>query len=226
MRLAYGVMRDDPAEVGAALGYWSAMYLSLGSPTGAAPVTDDPGEVLLRLQPVEAFRHVEVEMDLLWHFMRAMAAKPEFKPVIDWLAIGPDTLQRVAAASLALYAGTMDFCALHALTGTHWLRILWPVLPDPERALRQFWQAIASLYPKIGFPDLPSAETLQAWRSAPCPDWPEIKAAAAKCDDEHDLSLTFSPSRKRRSMATRSTGSSPRAGCGSFLERAALHERA
>ena len=28
--------------------------------TGAAPVTDDPGEVLLRLQPVEAFRHVEV----------------------------------------------------------------------------------------------------------------------------------------------------------------------
>jgi hypothetical protein len=192
MRLAYGVMRDDPAEVGAALGYWSAMYLSLGSPTGAAPVTDDPAEVLLRLQPVEAFRHVEVEMDLLWHFMRAMAAKPEFKPVIDWLAIGPDSLQRVAAASLALYAGTMDFCALHALTGTHWLRLLWPVLPDPDRALRQFWQAIAALYPKIGFCDLPSAETLQAWRTAPCPDWPEIKAEAAKCDDEHDLSLAFS----------------------------------
>ncbi len=73
----------------------------------------------------------------------------------------------------------MDFCALHALTGTHWLRILWPVLPDPERALRHFWQAIASLYPKIGFPDLPSAEMLEAWRTAPCPDWPEIKAAAA-----------------------------------------------
>ncbi len=92
MRLAYGVMRDDPAEVGAALGYWSAMYLSLGSPTGAAPVTDDPGEVLLRLQPVEAFRHVEAEMDLLWHFMRAMAAKPEFSRSSTGSRIGPDTI--------------------------------------------------------------------------------------------------------------------------------------
>jgi hypothetical protein len=192
MRLAYGVMRDDPAEVGAALGYWSACYLTLGPATGAPPVTDDPGEVLLRLQPVEAFRHVDVELDLLWHFMRAMAKKDEFRPVIDWLAIGPDTLSRVAAASLALYAGTMDFCALHALTGTHWMRILWPVLPDPELALRHFWQAIAALYPKIGFPDLPSAEALRAWREAPCPDWPAIKAAAVQCDDEHDLSLTFS----------------------------------
>jgi hypothetical protein len=144
------------------------------------------------MRPIEAFRNVEVEMDLLWHFMRAMAAKPEFTPVIDWLAIGPDTLKRVADASLALYAGTMDFCALHALTGTHWLRILWPVLPDPERALRQFWQAISSLYPKIGFPDLPSGETLERWRNAPAPDWPEIAAAAARSNDEHDLSLVFS----------------------------------
>ena len=85
-----------------------------------------------------------------------MAAKAEFRPVIDWLAIGPGTLRRVASASLALYAGTMDFCALHALTGSHWLRVLWLVLPDPDLALRHFWQAIAALYPKIGFPDLPS----------------------------------------------------------------------
>src|SRR5579871_6664520 len=147
MRLAYAVMRDDPAEAGAALGYWSAMHLSLGAAAGGSPVTDEPAEVLLRMRPIEAFRHVEVEMDLLWHFMRAMAAKPEFSPLIDWLAIGPDTLGRVAAASLALYAGTMDFCALHALTGTHWLRLLRPVLPDPDLALRHFWQAIAALYP-------------------------------------------------------------------------------
>jgi len=192
MRLAYAVMRDDPAEAGAALGYWSAMYLSLGSPSGVAPLTDDPAAVLLRMQPIEAFRHVEVEMDLLWHFMRAMAAKPKFRLVIDWLAIGPDTLKRVAAASLALYAGTMDFCALHAVTGTHWLRLLWPVLPDPNLALRHFWQAIAALYPKIGFPDLPSAEMLDQWRHAPAPNWPEIEAAAVRSNDEHDLSLVFS----------------------------------
>jgi hypothetical protein len=192
MRLAYGVLRDDPAAVGAALGYWSATYLTLGAPTGAAPVTADPAEVLLRMRSIENFRQVDVELDLLWHFMRAMSKKPEFEPVIDRLSIGPDTLGRVAKASLALYAATMDFCALHALTGSHWLRILSPHVPVADLMLRYFWQAIAALYPKIGFPDLPSAEMLETWRRSPCPDWPEIRTAAIECDDEHDLSLTFS----------------------------------
>jgi hypothetical protein len=192
MRLTYGVMRNDPAEVGAALGYWSSVYLELCRATGAEPDTDDPGEVLLALKPVEAFRHIEPELDLLWHFMREMAKQPEFQGVVDRLRIGPDALQRVTRASLALYAGTMDFCALHALTGSHWLRVAWPALPQPELALRYFWQAIATLYPKIGFPNLPSAGQMDEWRNTPTPDWPEIKAAAVKCDDEHDISLAFS----------------------------------
>ena len=222
MRLAYGVMRNDPAEVGAALGYWSAMYLSLGRATGAAPVTDDPAEVLAPPAAGGAFRHVESRRDLLWHFMRAVAAKPEFKPVVDWLAHRPgQPLRRVAAASLALYAGTMDFCALHALTGTHWLRLIAPVLPDPERALRQFWQAIASLYPKIGFPDLPSAEMLQAWRTAPLSGLAGDQGRRRRDATTSTISAWPSrPSRNGRSMATRSIGSSRRAGCGSFLERA------
>jgi hypothetical protein len=192
MRLAYGAMRDDAAEIATALGYWAATYLELGAATGAAPTTDDPAEVLLRMRPIESCRHVETELDLLWHFMRAVAAKPEFRPVVDELAIGPETFGRVREASLALYAGTMDFCALHALTGCHWLRLLQPVTPDPDRALRYFWQAIASLYPKIGFPDLPTAEMLDEWRNLTCPDWPAIEAAAVQSDDEHDLSLVFS----------------------------------
>jgi hypothetical protein len=192
MRLAYGVMRDDEAEIATALGYWAATYLELGPATSAAPITAEPAEVLARMRGVESFRHVETERDLLWHFMRAMAAKPEFRPLVDWLAIGPDALARARAASLALYAGTMDFCALHAVTGCHWLRLIEPVAPDPGLALRYFWQAIASLYPKIGFPDLPDAATLDGWRRLACPDWREIEAAAVRSDDEHDLSLVFS----------------------------------
>jgi len=191
MRLAYGVMRNDAAEVGAALGYWASVYLELCRASGE-PGDSEPAEVLLGLKPVEAFRHIEPELDLLWHFMREVARQPEFQGVVDRLRIGPDALDRVRAASLALYAGTMDFCALHALTGSHWLRVAWSALPQPELALRYFWQAIAALYPKIGFPELPSDEQLDAWRNAPTPDWPEIKAAAVRSDDEHDISLTFS----------------------------------
>jgi hypothetical protein len=203
MRLAYGVSRDDPEEIATALGYWAATYLELGVASNDAPVTDDPAEVLLRMRPVDSFRHIETELDLLWHFMRAVAAKPAFRPVVDWLAIGPGTAARMREASLALYAGTMDFCALHAVTGCHWLRMLRPATPAPEVALRYFWQAIAALYPKIGYPELPKPEALEHWRRAACPDWPEIEAAAVRSDDEHDLSLVFSAREEFRTFGDR-----------------------
>jgi hypothetical protein len=203
MRLAYGVLRDDEEEIAIALGYWAATYLELGAAEGNAPVTDDPAEVLLRMRQVDSFRCVETELDLLWHFMRAIAAKPEFRPIVDSLAIGPGTAARMREASLALYAGTMDFCALHAVTGCHWLRMLRPATPDPQPALRYFWQAIAALYPKIGFPELPDAEAVEGWRRLPCPAWPDIDAAAVRSDDEHDLSLVFSAREEFRTFGDR-----------------------
>ena len=192
MRMAYATMTDSDEETGVALGYWAATYLSLGKARGAKPSTDDPAEVLAFMYEPETFRHVEPERDLLWHFMRAVSQKPEFAPLIDMLAIGPETHDRVARASLALYAATLDFCALHAVTGTHWLRMMAPRIPDRATPLRYFWQAIASLVPKIGFPVLPGADELEAWRRAPLPDWPEIYREAVRRDDEHDLSLCFS----------------------------------
>ncbi len=192
MRMTYATMTDSDEDTGVALAYWAATYLPLGVSRGAKPSTDDPGDVLAFMHGPAAFRHVETERDLLWHFMRAVAQKPEFKPVVDMLAIGPQTHDRVARLSLALYAATLDFCALHAVTGTHWLRLIAPRTPDTATPLRYFWQAIAALVPKIGFPVLPSADELEAWRRAPLPDWPEIYREAVTRDDEHDLSLTFS----------------------------------
>jgi hypothetical protein len=192
MRMAYATMTDSDEETGVALAYWAATYLALGPSRGAKPSTDDPAEVLAFMSGPEVFRHVEPERDLLWHFMRAVAQKPEFAPVVDVLAIGPETHDRIAHCSLALYAATLDFCALHAVTGTHWLRLMAPRTPDAATPLRYFWQTIASLVPKIGFPSPPSADELEAWRRARLPDWPEIYREAVARDDEHDLSLTFS----------------------------------
>jgi hypothetical protein len=83
---------------------------------------------------------------------------------------------------------------LHAVTGTHWLRLMAPRTPDAASPLRYFWQAIASLVPKIGFPLVPSADELEAWRRMSLPEWPEIYREAISRDDEHDLSLVFSAS--------------------------------
>ena len=192
MRMAYATITDSDEETAVALGYWAATYLPLGAAQGHAPTTDDPAEVLAFMYAPTAFRRVETERDLLWHFMRAIALKPEFAPVVDLLAIGPNTHDRIARCSIALYSATLDFCALHAVTGTHWLRLIAPRTPDTATPLRYFWQAIASLVPKIGFPDLPSADQLEAWRCSSLPDWPEIFREAITHDDEHDLSLSFS----------------------------------
>ena len=192
MRMAYATLTGSDEETGVALGYWAATYLSLGPSRGATPSTEDPGEVLAFMSGSEAFRHVEPERDLLWHFMRAVAEKPEFEPVVDMLAIGPGTHDRAARLSLILYAGTLDFCALHAVTGMHWLRLMAPRTPNSAAPLRYFWQAIASLVPKIGFSGLPSPDEIEAWRRMPLPGWPEIFSEAVRRDDEHDLSLAFS----------------------------------
>ena len=194
MRMAYATMTDSDEETGVALGYWAATYLSLGAPRGQAASTEDPAEVLAYMYGPATFRHIETERDLLWHFMRAVSQKPEFAPVVDMLAIGPETHDRIARVSLALYAATEDFSALHAVTGTHWLRLMAPRTPDAATPLRYFWQAIATLVPKIGFPQLPSSEQLDAWRAARLPDWPEILGEAVTRNDEHDLSLCFSAS--------------------------------
>ncbi|MCX5569525.1 questin oxidase family protein [Kaistia nematophila] len=194
MRTAYGLMRMDPTEVGTALGYWSTTYLSMPRATGATPTTDDPGQVLARACGLADLHQIEAETDLLWHNIRAAGEKPDFAPVVDWLEIGPDTGRRLAATSLALFAATMDFSALHALTGSHWIRLIGPHLDEADRPAlqRYFWQIIASLVPKIGFPSLPSAEQLDEWRHLPAPGWPEIAAVATQSDDEHDISLVFS----------------------------------
>jgi hypothetical protein len=205
MRLAYGVMRMDPAEVGTALGYWAATFLTMPVATGSPPITSHPGEVLARAGGLSGMHGLSPETDLLWHNIREAGHAPDFAPVVDWLEIRPDTGRQIAATSLALFAATMDFSSLHALTGSHWIRLIGPHLAEADRAplQRYFWQIIASLVPKIGFPELPSAETLDEWRHLPAPGWPDIAAAAVQSDDEHDISLVFSAREEEKVHADR-----------------------
>jgi hypothetical protein len=194
MRLAYANDAGDAAEAAEALGYWSACYLPLGEGVGAAPVTDEPAEVLVRVAAEPTLRKVKPASDLLWQHMRAVAAQPAFAPVHDWLAVGPDALDRIARDSLLVFAATMEFCALHAVTGAHWLRLVLPMLgpADQERAIRQFWQAMASVYPKMGCPAPLGTGEAERQRALPCPGWDAIAAAACRSDDEHDISLVWS----------------------------------
>lgn len=192
MRLAYALERDDPAEVATALGYWCATFLPLRAAEGAAPLSDDPLALLPVLRERPGLRALTPPSDLLWHWMRAAAAHPDFPPVAALLAPAPDLTRRLAHAGLVLMAGTMSFEALHAVTGAHWLRLVGRRWPDPSLAGRYFWQAIAAVYPKLKMPALPDADALDALRATPAPAWPAIAAAALRSDDEHDISFAYS----------------------------------
>ncbi len=191
MRLAYGVLRDDFEEIGTALGYWAATYLPLRDEPNCDPVTDEPLALAIYMREQACFQQAEFDHCLLWNWIHGVGNMDAFGPVIGRLAVGPNTLDKVAAASTALYASTMSFEALHAFTGSYWVRLVAFELDDPLPLVRHFWQGILSVYPKIGMPLPASAEEIAELRAlAPPPDV-EIAAAAVASDDEHDPSLVF-----------------------------------
>lgn len=194
MRLAYATHSGDEAEIAESLGYWSATYLELGTGSGAAPGTRDPVAVLLHVAAQPDLAALRFGDGLLWHAMRETAAQPGFAGVHDMLEVGPDTLDRIAAAALSVMAATMEFCALHAVTGTHWVRLILPLLEptDQARAIRFFWQAIAACYPKMEFPAPLDTAEAERQRALPAPGWDAIAEAARASLDEHDISLAWS----------------------------------
>jgi hypothetical protein len=194
MRLAYARDAGDAEEVAESLGYWAATYLPLGEGVGQKPVTTEPLGVLARVAADPTLVALTFDEGLLWHAMRKVARMPAFSPVHDWLEVRDDTLDLIARDSLLVLAHTMEFCAIHAVTGAHWLRLVLPLLKmeDQKRAIRFFWQAIASVYPKMGFPRPLTEAEADAMRVLPAPEWDEIAAAACASDDEHDVSLAYS----------------------------------
>jgi hypothetical protein len=192
MRLAYARDAEAPTETATALAYWATTYLPLGEGAGAPARTPEPAGVLARMAEEPALREVTCPTPLLWHFMRRIAEERAFRPVYDWLDTEGDVVGRMARDALRLYAATLDFSALHAVTGTHWLRLVAPSLDDPQPLIRSFWQAISALYPKMGFPVPLDAATAEAAARLPCPGWGEIAAAAVASNDEHHLSFTYS----------------------------------
>jgi hypothetical protein len=190
MRLAYGVLRNDDTEIGIALGYWAATWLPLQVPDTIG--SKEPIDLLLSMRATPRFLTVEPETDLLWHWIRATGRLPEFQALLGQLRTDATVLDAMRQASLALYAGTMTFEGVHALTGCHWLRLVSPYLDQPGKLAARFWEVVMTLYSKIGMPDLPGAKQLDAWRAIRPPSDEAIAAAAVASDDEHDHSLTFS----------------------------------
>lgn len=190
MRLAYAVRRRDEAEIGIALGYWASTYLSFPIRTGQDKA--GPVDLVLEMHGNPAFSGIVVSSTLLWKWIEHMGTLPQFQQLLGRMPPEETSLETLRSASLALYAGTMSFEALHAVTGCHWLRLVWPFVDAPGALASYWWENVLALYARIGMPSLLEAEALGAMRHLPLPPDKEIAAAAVASDDEHDHSLVFS----------------------------------
>ncbi len=191
MRLAYGVLRGDAAEVGDALGYWAATYLAMPE----RPMADGHrslGGAMQALRDDPEIGALKPADGLLWHWIADMFGRPAFRRLAVALDIDSVTLPSVRDHAAALYAGTMSFEALHAVTGAHWLRITEPHVPDPRALVVRYAEVMLALMPKMGMPDIPEPAQMACWRQTTVPSWAAIAAAAVASDDEHDHSLVFS----------------------------------
>ena len=201
MRLAYALLRRDDREVvshhgdrevAAALGYWATTWLPMAETPADTHDLADPVALLLEMRRDPAFDDLRGGDVLLWRWAETMRARPAYQALLGRLDPVHDPLPAMRSASLALYAGTMSFEALHALTGCHWLRIVGSHVPEPNVLAIRFWEVVAAFYAKIGRPPLPDEATLDALRALQVPSDDAIRAAAVASDDEHDLSLVFS----------------------------------
>jgi hypothetical protein len=135
---------------------------------------------------------VKIGSTLLWKWIEHMGTLPEFQHLLGRMEARPGTIEALRGVSLALYAGTRTFEALHAVTGAHWLRLVAPFVAAPDALAVYWWENVLALYARIGLPDLPDAGTLERWRGLAVPPDAEIAARAVASDDEHDHSLVFS----------------------------------
>ncbi len=197
MRAAYSVIGGRHTESVNALAYWCATWLAMPVTTGTPPISGNPVTVLLHAAALPSTRTLTIK-DLIWQNMQDAFALPDFSSAGDWFEAGDDALADCASAALTLFAATQDFCALHALTGLHWIRVLEPYHDATPQMVRHFWTGVVALMNKMEYPSLPAAHSVDAWRSLPCPDWEEIFACASQSLDEHDLSLVFSCSQEEK----------------------------
>lgn len=186
IRVAYGIVDDDDAEIAAGLIYWGHAALDLG----AAP---EPSA-----EPFDAFAALERARERLGSItfsprgliatrMATVARDAAFDATVGAPHFADDALAQCAALTARAFAATQDFTLLHAMTATHALRIVLPYVEDRQRFLALYWRAIVAAYASAGAPPVPAI----ASAGVHLPAWESLLERACESDDEHVVKAVF-----------------------------------
>ncbi len=194
IRVAYATSVGHAGELADALAYWACCHQRLPQPAPgddthpAADLHSDPGRVLAQL--LHDARNFRSSAGLIAERTLAAAAAPAFARQVRRLQLGDDAqemLGRLARLAAEGYVQSHDFTVLHLATSAHAMQVLWPLLDEPEAAVRHYWAAFAA------------AVLGTSWRPGPKPlppppdlPWPEVFQRATASDNEHVVKLVFS----------------------------------
>ncbi len=179
IRTAYARETGDDDELAAGLAHWERTYLDLG------PAHND----LSRSNVDEAYDAARAVLgnrsfagDLIFDRMTTVARDAAFA---DAAAFGTSatSLDDLVELTVAMFAVTADFTALHAMTGTFAMRSLIKYV-DRDIAVRALWRALVAGYATVGMPPRPHAAR-RAELANETAAWDVIIAAAVGSNDDH-----------------------------------------
>jgi len=204
IRAAYALESGIPGEQAHALAYWTGAMETLPATAGPRG-KDGPFDILRMISRDPAFSGKRPAGRGIAGRMQAAARDPALAGYIARLDPMELDIEAIAPALLRAYAATGDFTILHGVTGSHAFRLLAPCFDDPALATRHFWTAIVTAFVSTGSPAIDE----EALDGNDTHDWPEIRARAAECEDEHDVKFAYTCWREfehRRGLPPTGTG--------------------
>lgn len=197
IRLAYGLVADEDAEIAAGLAYWwsRAETVRFARSIGAA---NDNAQTTLE-DVAEAFRKQRKKLVLdqptISERIAAVVAEPRIGSVLTRAAAADVDFDQIAATALRIYLASGDFTAIHCVTGVHAARVVCDNVVMNDAAMRKpLWSGICAAYASIGAP------TLEPLTPAPTGllTWGVISSAAQSSDDEHHIKFVYSAQEESR----------------------------
>ena len=188
IRVAYGFVDENDAEIAAGLIYWREAALDLGH--SVTPLDDAGFDVAEKLGAARQRlgRLPQTFTGMIADRMAAVARDPAFPAVVGRPRFSSASLADVAAVSVRAFAATQNFTILHAMTATHAMRLLRPLSDDPDALMESLWRAYVAAYVSAGAPEIPATPSVDPAR---LPSWETLRTIACASNNEHAIKATY-----------------------------------
>ncbi|MDB5915874.1 MAG: hypothetical protein JWR40_108 [Massilia sp.] len=193
IRVGYGIEAGHAGEIASGLAAYVATNLPVGIDCTGRRAAVSVEEGFASLADQLAGRDWPVGS--ITARLKAIAADPTFRRVLQSPPVGSSLLDDLARASIALYWQTADFTVLHMVTGVYAARLVLAQLPASlvHHMPASIWAALCAAYVSAGAQPLVSID-------APKVDaaWPDILRRAIASDDDHVIKMAYTCSEESK----------------------------